>query len=213
MSSKQSLALLIFLSSMLSTSVTAIPSLHVTEKFVVVSVNGQSFSSGLFSNEARVPLKKGTNKIALRYKELFEESLGDDHEVVTSNIFVVRLSIQKEQIYTLQYLRPHDASAARRYAREPKISIIDSLGENIRVENIYLASQSTGFVNQATRINMPAQPMINITSPQKAASKNSNIPNSSTEQTMAGQMLMFWWNKATPEQKQSFLDEIKAVQE
>jgi len=209
MSSKHSLTLLTFFSLMLSTSVIAASTLHVTEKFVVVSVNGQSFSSGLFSKEAKVPLKKGINKIALRYKELFEESLGDDHEVVTSDIFVIQLSIQKEQIYTLQYLRPHDTSAARRYAREPKISVVDSQGKNISVENIYLASQSEGFVTQATKTNRQAQPMINITSP-KIAKKPTKA---SSEQAMAGQMLIFWWNKATAEQKQSFLNEIKAVQE
>jgi len=204
------LTLLIFFSFLYSNLLGATPILQVTEKFVVVSVNGKSFSNGILARDAKIPLNIGINKIALRYKELFEGQYGDDHDIISSDIFVIQTTINKDQTYTLQYLKPTDASAARRYAKEPIINIVDHQGHSMKVENTYLAAQSEGFVNQATRINIPAQQMISITSPKKIAVQEPT--DSTSEQAMAEQMLMFWWNKADDKQRRAFLEQIKAKQ-
>jgi len=201
---------LITLVSFYSSITFAAPVLIVTDKFTVISVNGESFSHGLFQQKAEVNLKTGSNKIALRYKELFEGDYGDEHEIISSDIFVIQTDIEKKQNYTLQYLKPSDVSAARRYAREPVVSIVDQQGHRLKVENIYLAAQSTGFVNQATRIKLPKQEMLNITSPKTVNVKKSN--DSSSEQAMAQQMLIFWWNKADAKQRRAFLEQIKDKQ-
>jgi len=186
----------------------AAPTLLVTEKFIVISVNGKNFSSSIFESQAKVNLNKGINKIALKYKELFESNDDDDdHTVIDSDIFVIQMFIDKDQTYKLRYLRPMDASAARRYAREPIVSIVNQQGKNINVENIYLAAQSRGFVNQATRINTTSQTMINLTSPNKIV--NTATANTDSSKPKAGQMLIFWWDQADEKQRKAFLEQIR----
>jgi uncharacterized protein len=203
---KQIYSLLVML--ILSFTIEANTSLTIAidQDFNVISVNGKSYKSVFLATNSVVNLRNGVNKIAIEYEEVFDQY--DEFELVKSDTFLISFYANNNKNYTLTYLKPANARAARVFAKNPIISIVDQTGALVRASSFFLGSKSEGFVNQQTRPSLIGQPAIRITSNDKNIKQQARKKNNAEASANAEERLEFWWQKATPQQRQSFLDKI-----
>ena len=185
-------------------SIAAKSNLLITEEFKVISVNGAPFTDSRLKKMTSLKLSQGINKIAIEYQMVFRSNGGNNFETVKSDIFVISFHPQSIGQYRLQYLKQTNSRAAKNFIRNPLVNIIDSQGKKVESSQFFPESQSFSSIHQITAKKIKPQQSIRLVS--KAAIKKNNKPNS--PQTDVEAMLLFWWQQANQQQRQSFLKKI-----
>lgn len=178
-------------------------SLEVSEEFNIVSVNGQSHKNDLFSGNRIVNLIPGLNKIALEYEAVFEVD-NDDFDIVKSSPFVISFYAPTNRRFKLKHIKQANTKAARKFAINPLVSI-KSDGQLVRSNLIILASNSDNYINQQTNINSKQTPITITSSPATAKTHKRNLSLTPS----ADDMLKYWWDIASKEQREAFLKSIE----
>ncbi len=183
----QSWSLLVWSSLFCSTLLSA-AELVVPEQFDLVRVNGEEEKT-YFQRIKKVPLQLGKNTIELEFNQIYDAEFGDSHDRIRSKPFTVVVEVSTEQeVWTLLADLPKTRREAVVYAKRPIYTLQNQLGERHTV----------------------------TLTPQRPLPLLSQIPPAPTEKPSITtpppvdvlQMLNYWWQLATPEQKQAFLDSI-----
>lgn len=185
-------------------------SLNMAEAFNILSINGISYSSNLFSRQHDLKLKTGLNLIAIEYEEVFESDDGDDFDIVKSDAFLLKIYLEKDADYKQRYLKPSNADAARRYIQRPVFDIIKIDPQSnpinpINFELKALSSNQSNFLADQTSIKQKIVLDLSHPSTKKSTQNNKQI---TTSQTNTSKRLNYWWRKATPEERKLFLESI-----
>ncbi len=202
--------LLLLLILCFSADCKASSTLLVDQDFNVISFNGVSYKSSFVTSDSKIKLNPGVNKIAIEYEVVFDHD--DDFDLIKSDTVLVSFYANRNQNYVLSYLKPANPRAARIFAKNPTISILDQTGKNLKASSYFLGSKSESFINQQTKPSLRGQQPINIISNKnpRSTKKRPAVHSSKPDKPMTdvAEKLEFWWSKATPKQREAFLKKI-----
>ncbi|MFD2166564.1 DUF2057 family protein [Thalassotalea euphylliae] len=186
------------------------------EVYDVLKVNGQDYSSGFFSKKSDIELTPGRHVVLYRYNELFEDPSNDDHAKIKSEPFVMIVDMSDANL-TVQSPEILDEMQARKYALKPTLTIMSS--------NNTPASFSLSSLRDFEKAQYQRAIEVARETPLTTAPANDNqIPNDSntgsalpkdsesgnvSSQSRAYQMLNYWWQQASKEERKAFLHSIQ----
>ena len=181
--------------------------------YEVIKVNGDSFSRGLFESESKIPLSAGRHVILYRYSELFEDADNDDHVKIKSDPFVLVVDKANE---TIKVSSPKNQTEkqAREYAKLPSLTLVSTGGKKTEYQTFALADfeqQQYQSVLDTRPINkaMSAERAILPAQSAQSAQSAQKINNSKVTQSRALDMLNYWWQQASEQEKAAFKQQHK----
>lgn len=189
------------------------PSLQVAEAFNILAVNGSPYSAGLFKQQRLITLRKGKNLIAFEYEEVFESEDDDNFDIVKSAPFLAEFYVNQGGQYIQRLLKPSDLGAAKRFSQNPVFEIIESSDKHnpvkIAIQLRVLHGTGDSYLAQETRPK--PNPRLDLSHPSPKSGKTGPVTPTTANQTpsMASKMLMYWWQQATPAERQAFLSSIE----
>ncbi len=215
---------------LLFTSQSYANTLVVPALFEVLKVDGKKFDSGFFRTEQSIKLVNGQHVILLRYEELFEDMENDDHTIVKSEPFVVMFNIN--QVPLKLVAKPNiDEADALKFIEKPKVSLVDKNNtpvnsttmllsefeqdqfQQVLAEKVVKASAMND--NKASVKTNHSKPTIaanvNTMSDSKSSTnKEAKVQpvSSNVQDSRALDMLNYWWQQASAEQKQMFISNM-----
>lgn len=183
--------------------------IYFPEELVPLQVGERVIEQSFFSRVDDLELAPGTYKLKLKYTDLYE--LGyDDHKVIESEPFWVQLKVDEGKNYDMVFNRAENAVAAEVFAKSPKVSI--------KSHNSALAEPlsilSSNQISAAPEVKQVAPAQVTTatvatgnatTLPAKAPSNHAAMQQSPS----AAAMLDFWWQQASPQERQAFLKKVQ----
>jgi len=162
--------------------------LQIPEQFDVLVVNGEEASSS-FSRTKILSLPAGRNVVIVEYDQIFDADFGDSHDRIRSAPFALVFTAAETDRLRVTAAQPKSGADARLYAKKPAVQLLNDAGKAVAMEQLPVTELAGALV-----INSPPAPV--------ATSQTIIAP------ADALQMLSYWWQQATPEQRAAFLQEI-----
>ncbi len=201
--------------ALLAAPVTWAESLTIPMEFQFVALDGTKISTSLFSHKDELDLAPGQRKIALQYKDLIPESVGDGHRRVSSSPFVVTLQVEKGVDYVLKAdRRIVDVKAAEAYAKAPQVVISASNGRAATFSLQQTQSDEASFVDkllgEAPDAPSHEEAALAATASGAAAATASSAPGNvkpapAQGDARAEEMLKYWWEQADDATRKAFM--------
>lgn len=189
------------------------PSLKIAEAFNILAVNGRPYSGGLIKQKRLLNLRSGKNLIALEYEEVFESEDDDNFDIVKSAPFLLEIYLNQKNHYVQRLLKPSNVNAAKRFSQNPLFEVIQtsnkSKAKKLQFELRVLHSTSDSYLAQETRLRQNATLDLSHPSPKSSNIRATKELSKNTNQSMARKMLEYWWQQATPAERQEFLASIE----
>lgn len=195
--------------------------LIIPEQFDVLSVNGADypFTIGL---EKTVQLQPGRNVVVLEYDKIYDAVYGDSHDRIKSAPFGVVLHVQANDKLRLDGPAFDNGTDARRYAKSPTVTVHNAEQKTVAVQLVPVQQIGEALVAKTeglakTENVAPTPSPTNAESASMTASKAMVSTASAVAATPAADgkpainaldMLNYWWQQATPEQRAAFLQGI-----
>ncbi|QIZ77200.1 DUF2057 domain-containing protein [Ferrimonas lipolytica] len=194
--------------------------LTIPQEFEFIAINGKTVSSSMFSHNDEEKLVDGENKVALQYKDLIREEIGDGHVKVSSAPFVITFDADADLDYKLKSAaKLTDQAEAEAYAVKPMVVVKDENGKQVSLEVVHTASHDRGIFNQLMGVYPTAQqesvaatggaqvaqavsPMAAATAPAgtvavaAAAAPTVVVAPAPTVANQPHSMLQYWWSEA-----------------
>ena len=172
------------------------------EEIVPLQVGDKVIEHSFFSRVDELELAPGTYKFKLKYTDLYEQGY-DEHQVVDSEPFWVSATIEQGQDYNIVFNRADNAVAAKVFAESPQVSL-QAKGLSLGVPLDSAASPKEGQGSHVVAAPIGNKQPIEVAP---------NAPISQPAPAVAGTpsaaaMLDFWWQQASPQQQQAFLDKV-----
>lgn len=185
----------------------ATPSITFAREFNIKAVNGVEYSSGLIDQDRKVSLRKGLNRIVLEFEEVYEGEDDDDFDIVKSGWYLLQVSVDDKQ-YQQKIVRPADASAAKKYIKNPLFELVDkSAKSRLNFKLLPIASDKLDFAISKSKLRQ--NDAILISHPNKKSDSIAVHKHSlNVSQTQASQMLDYWWQQATAKEREAFLKKV-----
>lgn len=202
----------------------------IADVFYVLKVDGKEFSTNFFASETNLQLSSGKHVILMEYKDIFEGE-DDGHTKITSEPFLVILEADNRDIIINKPLL-EDIPAARKFSQNPKLQITDlknklishqvhflddvkASNEQALLSNVNLSANITDTVKideshattQDTLEKVEKQGNAPITK-KHSQSKNSGSDIKHLQEPVALDMLNYWWQQASDEQRNAFISKI-----
>lgn len=198
--------LLVFLLAGLSTQANAQHAkLVIPEALDVISINKVKHSSSLFSGgDTKLELMPGQNKIVVEYDMIFDIS-NDDHERVQSEPFQFRFNVEAGKQYYVKIPSFNSVTSAMKYARKPHLEIVErSTNKTILADITYREFDGT-YTNESSKpsATVKSQQAITASTPEVSTTA---ISQTTTSNDMPLQMLEFWWQQASAQQRKRFIE-------
>ena len=188
--------------------------LTVPEAFDVLSVNGVEQAAFSLAKEKRLALQVGRNVVVLEYDEIFDSQLNDSHESVRSQAYALIFEISDESELILHSPDVTDLASAKQYAKHPKFDVVNAQQKKIFLTTIPAKDLTFATVVNAKTTgteNMPQQE--SGTLPKKVTPRMpfEEAPSArpQTAQPDALNMLRYWWEVASAQERNAFLQEIE----
>ncbi|GAA4897738.1 DUF2057 domain-containing protein [Ferrimonas pelagia] len=198
-------------------------SLTIPLEFEYLAVNGEKITSSLFSHKDKVDLKPGVNKIAIQYKDLIREAIGDNHKRVSSNPFVITLDAAPDEDYRLlPASKIRDIKEAERFAQAPKLKILTSNKQEVPFQFALTQGDDPNMLEQLMGAPAPAQSLEQQAIAASAATSvgavvataptSTDLEATTAAPTSAGDnaiqaeaMLKYWWQQADEPTRKAFM--------
>lgn len=191
--------------------------LKVGDELVITHHNGEEVSSGFFSSARSVELTPGNQNIILVYEDVFESASSDDHDVIKSSPFAINFSAKAGESYRVVMEIPIDEDAAKKFARKPIVKVVNEQNDEVALMAKYLPNEEDEAIkslsmkpnsNKTVMLVAPAtikKPIVN-----QHQSRPASIPPAPKVYSDPDSlnMLLYWWQRATPEQKRVFKEAI-----
>ncbi|MBY6186736.1 DUF2057 domain-containing protein [Marinobacter hydrocarbonoclasticus] len=208
--------------ALLASPISWAESLTIPMEFEFVALDGTKVQTSLFSHKDELELAPGERKIALQYKDLVPESVGDGHRRVSSSPFVITLNVDEGVDYALKAdRRITDIKTAEAYAKAPKVVITASNGSQAQFSLQQTQSDESTIVDKLLG-EQPTAPSAEeaalaatASGSAVAASSKASAPAEvkATEvkpapaqgDDRAEEMLKYWWEQADAETRKAFM--------
>lgn len=192
--------------------------LNVADALIVSSIDDKTVEHGFIGSKSTFTLQQGEHALIVRYKDVYEDLDFAEERVIESKAFVVTFSLVAEQQLTLDTVAITDLVQAERFAKNPKLKLIDENDKqvafklvdvaeyklvqqvNIAVTSLKTNAATSNLVSPANTAQQQAlsvQPAVNI---KQTMAPENNI----SAQVNALTMLKFWWQKASEADKEQF---------
>lgn len=187
--------------------------LVIPEPFDVLQVNDAAFGATL-QREKRLTLAPGRHVIVLEYDQIFDADFGDSHDRIESKPFALVLTVADESVLTVQDPQLRSGDEARRYAKAPSLRVFDQAKREHTVQLLPVQAVGDAFVTPSAAVptppvaaSAPAVAPVAAPSPTAAIAPQAAQPAPSASNDPL-QQLQYWWQRATPEQRAAFLQQI-----
>lgn len=186
-------------------------SITFPENYEVIKVNGKTYSQSFFASESKVELLSERNVILYRYNELFEDA-DFDHVNIKSEPYVLLIADSKDTfIVTPPAIK--DISQARMYGEKPLLKINNSKQQLVKHQIVSLndyekkkfAQIKVEIVEQQDKENA-----VNlVATANRTANKYKETTKAKLETSRAFDMLNYWWQQASEQEKQAFIRQLQ----
>lgn len=195
--------------------------LMVPPEVIVQAVNGKDLGLQLFGSKDYLELAPGSNRIAVKYKDLFE-MMGDNHEVVASDPVLLAFELPADGDYRLTFDKPTELAAARAFAKAPKFLVVDAKGKPLAQQSLTQEERDSlwqatlgggSTTSEAAKMTAPAQPPAAPAVATTAVVASAAVSAPPTEapdaaQRMVTDQLNYWWSQADSETRAAFLNAV-----
>ena len=206
--------------------------LKVADNLEIKELNDKPIAQGFFKNNRNLQLSSGKQALVVRYKDVFEdEDLGQDR-VIESDYFVIFFNVTMQNTLRLKTAKVSGIDQAERFSYAPEVVLHDDKNNSLELtlEN-YKDYQLSREVNKVI-VNLPDEvSQLAEKSSQSQVIQSSNeladdVANDNVSKDIAQvstlptseevlskvdslPMLKYWWQKASAQDKQAFLQFIK----
>ncbi|WP_407332850.1 DUF2057 family protein [Enterovibrio sp. 27052020O] len=204
-------------SMLLPLSVAAEVTLHVNNNVELLAYNGQSHKSSMFGKQEPITLDNGTQQLAFRYVESFEE--GKDITFIKSDVLIVTFDANDKDVY-FAFPKHKNKRQARAFNENPNFQLVDDTNSPIAFEQNKLMKNgfqlSRDYLAELSRFNQtdkPASLQLTATPSTTAstpASRGAKVVLSGESIDEIDYQLHYWFQKASPEAKARFKAYINA---
>ncbi len=202
--------------------------LQVPEPFDVLAANGKEISSSLQRKKV-LPLQPGRNVIVLEYDQLFDAVYGDSHDRIQSKPFALIFDANTDDRLTLIDPAFESGTAAAAWAVAPTVTVHNASKQAITVTAVpvqkiagewLLPGASVAALTGTTAAVKPALSSATLpaaatpaAAPVAATTASATTPLTAAPHTAIStpdtlQMLHYFWQQATPEQRAQFLQTV-----
>lgn len=196
-------------------SVNEISTLNVPQEFNVMFIDKKKFGATLYSGDTKISFLPGPHHIIIYYKD-FLEAPGDESERVESKPISINFNAVAGQQYRINFKKPNNLEEARAYSKNPSIEFVDmttntNIAANIEY-NLYTRSFFSEIFSGENNAAAESAPVATaeITAPSvpipvMAAPRDTTNAGSNTDANgRALEMLKYWWETASEDQKKAF---------
>ncbi|MBS3797109.1 DUF2057 domain-containing protein [Pseudoalteromonas sp. BDTF-M6] len=183
-------------------------------EIIPLQVNDKTISHSIFNTVDELELAPGNYRLKLKYSDLYESGF-DDHEVIESEPFWVTLEVAAGQDYEVIFDRADTVAAAKLYAQSPIVRL-RAEGQQLEVPMPKAAAPSVVAPSVAApALAAPTLIPANIAPAPAVSTKSASAVAPASQaggNVSAAAMLEFWWQQATPAQRQAFLQKVQSQQ-
>ncbi len=170
--------------------------IKVPEALNVLYVNDETYKRSFFSSDgSKVKLKEGLNRLVLEYETLWDLD-AENHEVVKSEPVMVSFSAKNGKYeFTLPEIK--NVTAAKEFALKPVLTLVETGSQRpVEIAHSYRSKEKAflaSFKDNTSRLSI-------------------NTAQAGSNTTEVGElpltMLRYWWQQASPEQQQMFMESV-----
>lgn len=172
---------------------------YFPEEIIPLQVDDKEVEQSFFSTVDELELAPGQYRLKLQYSDLYESGF-DDHQVVESEPFWVNLEVKAGEDYDVIFERASNAAAAELYAEAPTVRL-QARGQKLAAP---MASVAPAEAPQAKTV-------VSAKNPDKESLEAAQVVVDNN--VSAAAMLDFWWQQASAQERQAFLEKVKANQQ
>ncbi len=169
-----------------------------------LQVNDKAVEHSFFNTVDELELQPGSYNLKLKYSDLYESGY-DAHEVIESEPFWVTLTVDAGNDYEVVFARAKNLDAAKVYAKSPFVSV-KVKGKQAATTLPAVAPAVAPVTKYTPNPATPAAATATAVAP--AVAPASAVPAASSGVSAAA-MLEFWWQQATVEERNAFLQKVK----
>lgn len=204
----------LLLCSFVSFNVSA-ATLTITDNLVIRDIDDKSVEQGFLSKNQVFQLTQGKHVLVLKYKDVFEDLDFAEERLVKSDYFVVKFSIKNQQELLLSTININGLAAAEHFIKSPELNLSDERKQAVVLDletlsDYELAKQVTKAVTtlSASTVISPSNDKITNTTTNDQVFSTQVINSVETVP-----MLKYWWQKASKNEQESFLNFINKNKE
>jgi len=173
-----------------------VASVFIPREFNLLNVDGESYIQPLVGNGTFVKFLPGSHKIVIKYVDFWEPNVEITERVASQPMLLV-FDVKAGGSYLIQSREIKDIKAAKEFASNPEVDIIDKQSQTTVATDIKYKMEDKGmiaaFLGSLSSNDSPDP------SPENAATTEEN------GQEPALEMLKYWWQKSDTEQQEDFM--------
>ncbi|TYK66954.1 DUF2057 domain-containing protein [Colwellia echini] len=194
--------------------------LTLSDNLVLRDIDDKPIEKSFFSQQQTFELPAGEHVIVIKYKDVFEDLELGEERLVSSDYFVVKFSFNSQQSLALTTGNIKNLTAAELYVKSPVLTLRDENNRELPLVletlNDYEMAKEVSkqlAISSTTSVaptNVSPTTTLNSTQP-KTISDNPSVNKVKTQvspEVDAVPMLKYWWQKASKQQKASFMQFI-----
>lgn len=182
---------------LINSTVSMAETISFPEEIIPLQVDNRVLEGSLFSAIEQVELAPGQYQLKLKYSDLYEDGF-DSHAVVESKPFWVNVTIEAEKDYTLAFNRANNVVAAKVFAESPNVSLKENASA---ISTPLTVLADVGMVLERKSALTVQSKQLNTVTDSPASMGELQAPN-------ASEMLDFWWQQASVEQRNDFIKKV-----
>ncbi|MCJ8295907.1 MAG: DUF2057 domain-containing protein [Colwellia sp.] len=190
---------------------TSATKLTLADNLILRDVDDKAVEHGFLSKKQTFNLAQGQHTLVIKYKDVFEDLDFAEERLITSDYFVVKFTLDNQQALFLSTSNIRDLAAAERFVNAPEVILVDEQKQEMflvleTLSDYKLAKQVTKVI---TTLSVPVATTQSNSTVIKVTRNEQNFNNKVIENLDAVPMLKYWWQKASHDEKSSFLEFIK----
>jgi uncharacterized protein YccT (UPF0319 family) len=193
--------------------------LSVSDNLIVTQIDNKSVDHGMLGNKSTFSVNKGSHALIIFYKDVFEDVDFAEDRVIKSKDFVVKFSIKEEKQLNLATIAIKNLAQAESFSKSPTLVIKDERNKIIEIElenvsDYKIAQQVDIAVNTyASNQNIkndktPKLAKKDVVSKPIILTSNKQQTGNTLIQVNSLNMLKYWWQKASVQEKNQFKQNI-----
>jgi uncharacterized protein YccT (UPF0319 family) len=182
---------------------------HIPEEIDVVEVNGKGWQSIFIDSKDAVELPLGTNRLLLQFKQLFADDYNDSEILISSKEFIIEFELASDNDAKLVIPLIDSQDQAYEFIKKPSVKVL-SEGREIKIRQYWHGAALAGSSEQDVDLAFTSSKAQLLATSDKEYDMVSIVQKQSGRaQPKPLEMLKFWWQQASVEERQQFLDSLE----
>ncbi len=180
--------------------------LTVSDNLIVSVVDDNTVEQGFIGKKSSFTLNQGEHALVVRYKDVFEDLDFAEDRVIESQDFVVKFSLAKQQKLKLTTVNVKNLQQAERFAKAPELKLLDENNQKLFLELVKVSDYKL-----AKQVNLAVSTLpVKVQNKLQTKQSNSTLEpvlrtsNNTFVQVNSLNMLKYWWQTASDEEKNQF---------